>query len=96
MSKRLDILLAGMQLAEEKGLNNVTRQDIAEYLGIAPSLVSHYFGEMQTMREAIARQAAKANNLNVILQAMVLGYPVKEFTTREQRALAILSSLEEK
>lgn len=73
MSKRLttdersiQILACAVNLAAEKGLYAMTREDIAEAAGISTGRVSGCFGTMEALRTRVLREAIRTENLPII------------------------------
>jgi len=73
--RKEEILLAAVPLAAIHGFNNVTRNMIADALGVAPTTVQYHFGTMPALRKEIVRRAVKSKNLKVMAQAIVAGHP---------------------
>ncbi len=65
------ILKAAVNLAEGDHYQRITRQDIAEEAGIAPTLVTHYFGTMPKLRRDVMCYAVLNERLRVIGQGLV-------------------------
>lgn len=70
--RREEILTAALQLAESKGYNTVSRDDIARKLGVSGPTVQYHIGTMANLRRDIVRAAIKQENLVVLGQALVL------------------------
>ena len=87
-----EILTAAIPLAEEHGFANVTRNMIADSLGVAPTTVQYHFGTMTTLRKEIVRRAVKSGNLSVIAQAVAAKHTAVQKIEPElkQAALAAL------
>ena len=71
--RKEQILTAAVALAIESHYMLVTQSEIAETLGISPSLVLAYFGTMNELRYAIIRKAIDTGVEQVILQASSMG-----------------------
>ncbi len=69
--RKSHILKCAMVLAAAHGYNSLTRAMIAEEAGVSEALVSHYFGTMDQIRDAIMHEAVKENISEIILQGMV-------------------------
>lgn len=63
------ILTAAIKLAIPKGYNKISRDEIAEEAGCAPSVVSYHFGTMKSLRRAILGEAKRLNVTEVLVQA---------------------------
>ena len=64
------ILEAAVALATTDHYQKITRQAIADEAGIAPTLVTHYFGTMTRIRRDIMRYAVRNECLKVIAQGL--------------------------
>jgi AcrR family transcriptional regulator len=69
------ILNSALALSEQKGFNNFSSLDLAEVCGCNHSLIFHYFGNMEKLREDIMQKAVNDKNLVVIGQGLVDKYP---------------------
>lgn len=66
------ILKAALDVCSKKTTyNRVTRDQIAERAGIAPTLITYHFGTMDSLRRDIMREAVRAECLPVIAQGLV-------------------------
>ena len=77
MSKRLSptgrrqmILDAALAAAYKHGYSAITREQIAREAGVAPSLVSKYFGTIPKLRHAVLVEAIRTEDLVVVLQGL--------------------------
>ena len=77
MSKRMttdarsdQILACAVQLAADKGLYAVTREDVAKAAGISTGRVSGCFGTMSKLRRSIVKSAVRDENLSVLAAAI--------------------------
>lgn len=73
MSKFDQILAAGADLSAADSYLNLTRGAVAKRCGVSASLVSHYFGDVQSLREAVMFYAVDRSILPVVLQGLVAG-----------------------
>ena len=67
-----EIVEVALKQAELLGLKSITRQQVAEGVGVATSLISHHFGTMNQLQRAVIRRAIKQNSIPVVAQAVVL------------------------
>lgn len=65
------ILDAAIQMAEEHGYREVTREQIATQAGVATGSVNLYFGTMHALRKRILRHALAWDNKKILAQAIV-------------------------
>ena len=70
-----DLLAAAVRIAEMKGYQQVTREDIAMACGVSPALVSHSLGTMVQMRRSLMRAAVANEVLVVIAQGLAVRDP---------------------
>ncbi len=67
-----EIMDAAVKLAEVQGYRTVSRGQIADAAECAASLISHYFGDVPALRQAIMREAIEIENIEIILQGLVV------------------------
>ena len=93
MSKREIILQEAVRMAEEIGIQSVTRNPLALRVGCANGAVSYHFETMENLRDEIVRTAVESENLIVIARALGEGHPLAQEASDElkQRALATLA-----
>lgn len=100
-NKRLDpkdrteqLLEVALQLAARHGLATITRNQIAEDAGVAPSLVSARLGTMDDMRRSVMRRAIKTETLPVIAAGLLAKdrYALRAPEDLRQRAIASISA----
>lgn len=70
-----EIIAAGVKLAERDGYVAVTRNALADAVGISGPAVS-YHGTMRTIQAAIVREAIRIECLPVIAQAVTMRHPL--------------------
>lgn len=68
--RREQILEAAVELAATGHYQKITRQAIADEAGIAPTLVTHYFGSMPLIRREVMIYAVRNECLRVIGQGL--------------------------
>jgi AcrR family transcriptional regulator len=90
-----NILAAAVKVAARKGLNEVTRDEVALAAGCAPGSVSYYFDNMRKLRAAIVSQAIADRALVVIGRALAVAHPlaVKAPAELKKAALTALAAL---
>ena len=66
------ILDAALRVAEHRGYQMMTRDDIALAAGCSPALVSEVLGTMQALRRSVMRAAVSREVLPVIAQGLAL------------------------
>ena len=73
--RRDQLLSVALTLAAESHYQRITRDDIAARAGVAPTLISRYFGTMPQLRRDIMRAAVRARNLAIIAQGLAVRDP---------------------
>lgn len=68
--RKTQIMNNAIMLAERHGYTHVTREAVAEAAGVAPSLVSKYWGTMAQLQRAIMRQAISQGNTTILAQGL--------------------------
>jgi AcrR family transcriptional regulator len=91
--RRTHILDAAVLLASSGNYTQITRQEIADVAGIAPTLISHHFGTMIQLRRALMRYAVQGRHLSVIAQGLAARDPQAQKATTELQASALGSLL---
>lgn len=75
-SSKAAILAAATTLAAQPGgLAGLRRDAVAKAAGVAAGLVTHYWGSMNALRNAVVRKAVADENLAVVGEAVALGMP---------------------
>lgn len=73
--RREQILAAALLVAERTNFSTMTREEIARAAGVAPTLVTHYFGTMTQLRRDVMRAAVRGGRLAVIAQGLMARDP---------------------
>lgn len=68
-----EILLAGVNEAEEKGFQTLTVWDVAERAECSRGLVHNYFKNLETLKTAVMEYAIQSKNLIVLAQGLASG-----------------------
>ena len=74
-ARKRDILVAAATIAEAKGYAHVTRDEIAQAVGVTGPAVQHHFKTMKQLRSDLMRHAVKNRVLVVVAQGLVAGDP---------------------
>lgn len=94
--ERHSILLAtAIKLAEKPGgLGNLQRGPVAAKAGCSASLINHYFGDLEGLRQAVVKKGIQDQNLAIISQAVIARLPLarKLDAALKQRAIAHASA----
>lgn len=87
------ILSAALALAAAGNYRALRRVTIADAVGMPPSLVSYYLGDMDTLRDAVMRGAVERCVLAVVAQGLAVRDPIALAAPDELKtaALATLS-----
>ena len=89
--RREEILTAALNVAENVGYRQITREQVAINAGCAESLISSYFGTMEKFRRTIMRAAVKNEHLHIIAQGLVVGDNHAKKADQALRAKAMAS-----
>ena len=90
-ARKQQIIDEAVRASGTYGYLNVTRQMIADHLGIAPGLVSHYCGQMDELRDKIMREAVRRELLRIVAEGVINKHPVAQRARRELKARALAS-----
>lgn len=74
-ARTAQILAAAVEVARDHGYTRLTREQVAARIGVAPSLIPHYMGTMQSLRRKIMREAVRVECLPVIAQGLAARDP---------------------
>ena len=85
---------AALELAKHKPYYRVTRNEIADAVGVAGSVVQWHFGTVKKMRRQIMWAAIAAERLDIIAQGIANQDPYALKAPAELRAKALESLLE--
>lgn len=88
------ILAAALELAPAVGYQKLTREAVAQRLGIPSSLIPYHMGTMAEFRRQIMREAVRVGCLPVIAQGIVANdrHALKAEPELRARALQSLAS----
>jgi AcrR family transcriptional regulator len=89
-ARAAQILAAAVEAARDHGYTRLTREQVAARIGVAPSLVPHYMGTMQSLRRKIMREAVRVECLPVIAQGLAVRDPHAMAAPVELRCRAAL------
>ena len=76
--RKAGLLEVAVELASKKDYLDVTRREIGLEANVAQSLVHHYFGTMDALRDEIVQAAVDKSIVKIIAYAMVHGHPAVE------------------
>lgn len=68
--RKQQILDAALGLAAAVGYQNITREAIADEVGVSHALVNLYFTVMAELKAAVVVEAVRVGNLAVVAQAL--------------------------
>lgn len=68
--RKEEILKAALVLANDRGYANVTRDEIADMVGISGPAVQYHFSTMKQLRRELMRYAVKVEHLHVVAQGV--------------------------
>lgn len=84
-----NILQAAIDESLEKGFDVIRRAEVATRAGVSNALVTHYFGDMDTLKDSVMRWAVSNQNLDLIVQGIVKGNSIALAANSELRKKAI-------
>lgn len=70
-ARKEDIMAAALPLAERKGYNRITRDEIVAAAKVSGPVLHYHFGSMDQFRRSLMRYAVKNRCLRVIAQGIV-------------------------
>lgn len=73
--RKAEMLDAALELAQEGHYATVTRDRVAEAVGVTGSVVQYHFGTMALFRAALMRHAVEKRCARVVLQGLCLRDP---------------------
>lgn len=90
--RREECIQAALELAKDKPYWRVSRNEIADAVGVAGSVVQWHFGTVKKMRRQIMRAAIQAERLDIIAQGIANQdpYALRAPTELQTRALQTL------
>lgn len=88
---RAAILRAGLAEARRAGVLSMSRREVAGAAGVAPSLISHYFGSMGDFQNEVVAEAVRVRDLLVIRQGIAANFPAALAAPQDIRQAAIMS-----
>lgn len=74
--RKKQLLEQAVLLAEALGYQRITSKRVATLSGLkSHSLINHYFGTTEKLREAVLEEAIRTENLEIVLQGLVAKDP---------------------
>lgn len=67
------LLRAGLIAARRVSYAEVTRKQVAELAEVAPPLVTHYFGDLESLRREIMAEAIREGDEKIVAQGLARG-----------------------
>lgn len=89
--RREQVVEAALQIAQAKPYWQISRNELADAIDVAGSVVQYHFGTVKKMRRAIMRAAVHREDLKVIAQGIAAQDPHALKAPDELRARAIAS-----
>ena len=91
--RREQVVEAALRLAQSKPYWQITRNELADEVGIAGSVVQYHFNTVKQMRRAIMRAAVHREDLTVVAQGIAAQDPhaLKADAGLRARAIGTLS-----
>lgn len=69
------VLQAAVELAQDKGYANITRDQVAERAGVAAGSVNNAYGNMDALRGAVMAHAVENALVDIVGQGLAAGHP---------------------
>lgn len=91
--RKTQILAAAMELADEDGYANITRDGVAARAKCAMGLVNTYYSTMNELRRAVMSEAIRTKNLSIIAAGIVDKHPKALRASDELKREALASCL---
>ena len=88
-SKYIRIIEAAGDLVKADGLHSLTRLNIGQKARVAPSLVSHYLGDMPKLINTLMMLARDSKDAELLARGLALKHPVAMAAPPELRRKAI-------
>ena len=87
------ILNCAIELSEKNDYKTLTRAIIADELCIAPTLITYYFNDINSLKNVIVETALKRKNLTIIAQALAFKDPVVENIPEKLKTNALKAAI---
>lgn len=90
LARKEQLLCAALTVAERVGYNKLNRLMIVAELGgnITDGLVSRYFGQRHSLRQAVLHAGIQRQNLTILAQGLAAGDPTARAAPKELRKAA--------
>lgn len=92
MSKE-HVLKVAYTMAQRNGFLTLNRLNIARESGVATGSVSHYWGTMQALRDAVMSRAIEDGDVEIIVAGIAAGNGVAKSAPKELRMKALASMM---
>jgi len=89
--RKQQIVEAALSLAKIGNYATVQRVEVANALGVSPPAISHHFGDMDALREAVMFEAVRRGCLPVVVQGLAAGHQLAKEAPEELRLRAVAS-----
>lgn len=71
--RKQQILDAAIKLAKQVGYHSITRDGVAQELGISHGLINNYFNTIEQLKKEVIKKAIEEQILEIIAQALGMG-----------------------
>lgn len=85
------VLTAAIALAQKRGFGSYSRRDVAAQAGVAVGTVSHAFGSMEALHNAVMRTAVRERILSILATGLALRHPIAIAAPPDLKTLALAS-----
>ena len=74
--RKQELLDAAISLSKHMGYTHITRDGIAQRVGVSYGLVTHYFKSMDNLRKVIMKEAIRNAIVEIVAQGLVCKDPL--------------------
>jgi len=74
-TRRLQLIEAGLAVAEHVGFVGMTREQVAGAAEVSPALINQYFDGFEAFKSDVMRLAILQESLQVVAAGIVTGHP---------------------
>lgn len=82
------ILTAAVKMATKQGYKNVTRDGLADTMGVAAGAITYHYENMRKLRNAIIETAIQSENIKIFTEALVDRHPLAIIAPQRLKDLA--------
>lgn len=90
--RRAQILNEAVKIATKHGYTTLTRNNVAEAAGVTNGLVSHYFGSINGLKDAVVQKALSDSIFPILAQAILAKDPNVSNISQSLKRRAMLAA----